>query len=344
MNASEAPPDLPWLSPTSAARLLACPATLTGLPVSATGLAGGKQEPNAGTLAHRAVQAWIESGVWRQDEDGSALAQSYSEIARQAGVSLALLLDGRLTGARLRGRAGQLRELLRSAGPSASVICETELRDEPRRLLGYPDILITSARHTAVIDIKTGQDAASRQVLSEHIAFQLLFYAHLVRNWLGKLPDQLEVFSLCAGRLAVDPAAAAVESVLARLDAARNRWAAGDQEARPDRMTCRYCRLRLTCQPHWDALRDWEEPDAVEGTVERTSTSATGVGSVLLRDGGGEHWLTHLSPDTLDAVLLRNGSHIRAVRIRPAHANHDDGDEGKGAFRATESTAVALAQ
>jgi hypothetical protein len=51
---------------------------------------------------------------------------------------------------------------------------------------------------TVVIDLKTGA-AAANAPMPEHIAGQLLIYAHLVRAVRGELPVALTIFSLCAG-------------------------------------------------------------------------------------------------------------------------------------------------
>jgi hypothetical protein len=109
----------PWLSPTSATKLLRCGASFTGaakreqlVPVGT----GRVSAPNAGSLAHLAVRQWIEEGHWTSSGRGEELAGCYRQAARAASVDIGNLFDGRLTQSRLKVRADELGALLRSYG------------------------------------------------------------------------------------------------------------------------------------------------------------------------------------------------------------------------------------
>ena len=144
-----------WLSPTSAWRLLTCPASL-GRPQGTL----GSLEPNAGTIAHQAIQRWIETGDWTDPiQRSERLTAHFDAAACDARADITVLRDGRMTRARLAARAGQLAaELTELTSGGASIACEQPLSDPRRRLRGIPDVVV-HGRRSAVIDFKTGRDA-----------------------------------------------------------------------------------------------------------------------------------------------------------------------------------------
>lgn len=332
----------PWLSPTSAARLLSCPASFGAdaeygsggsVPVAAIG------NQNAGTIAHLAVRRWVEQDHWASAGRGHELAQLYQAAAQEVDVDIGELFEGRLTESRLKHRADELVALLRSYGSGVHLDCEVDLRDDGRRLRGTPDIVLRSPSGVAVIDIKSGADASSEK-LPEHIEHQLLFYAHLVHNSSGCRPQDLWVFSLRAGARRVPAAQVNVEELIERLEAARTAWLVGERNARPEPGTCRFCRRRTACQPQWDEVASWERPDAIEGTVLRSSASSNGRSAILLRCEEQDVWLTQLPTEVLQPALLTPGGRLRVVRVlAPRRAIEGRTPE----WRATELTEISAA-
>ena len=151
-------PSTAWLSATSAARLLHCPASASF--ISAPDPVPLSSPRNGGTLAHLAVNAWIESGAWLLDEPGRALQGSWDIEAARWGVDARGLSDSVMTRSRLRSRAAELRALLQSVGGSPR--SDVFLRDSAQLLYGQADIVVYSENGGAVIDLKTGADAKRR--------------------------------------------------------------------------------------------------------------------------------------------------------------------------------------
>lgn len=321
-------PTLGWLSPTSAWRMIGCPASASTSD-AAVPTTGDRGTPNAGTLAHRALRQWIESRAYRDEHATQALMDAFDIEAHQAGADILVLHEGRLTRSRLGVRAPEIAAMLTSAG-SAEILCEQELRDPDTGIRGVPD-LIDIGDNTTVIDWKTGQEAAAS--IPDRAKFQLRLYAHLFRYSYGRLPSTVEVFSLRRGRRPIDAAAAAVDAAVRAVSQAR---AADPLVTRPTLDGCRYCPRRLVCKAHWDAVGDTARPDAVQGPVLRVETAATGVKALLLETANGPAWVTHLPPGTLPQHIPV-GHLARAVRVRKA-----SDEAGSGTWLATRSTVVLI--
>jgi PD-(D/E)XK nuclease superfamily len=301
-----------WLSPTSAWRLMACPASLDTPHDTPPSLS-----PNAGTIAHQAIQRWIETGDWadptRRNEQ---LAAQFDAAAHNARAEIAVLRDGRMTRARLTARADQLAaQLIELTSGGASITCEEPLTDPQRRLRGIPDIAVHGAR-TAVIDFKTGRDATVP--LTERIRLQLLIYAHLYRCTHGQLPEIVEAFSLIHGPLRVPVDNATVETTLNTITMARTQ----DPElARPSPTVCTFCTRRFVCEPHWNAVQTWDEPDALEGRIASIEHAKTGAVALLIETPLGSQWITRIPRDRLPA-RTGAGSYVRIIHAYRSNANY----------------------
>jgi hypothetical protein len=320
-----------WLSPTSAARLLACPASLGR--TAAETAAVSMPAPNAGTLAHLAVQRWIEHGDWRT-ADAAKLTALFDGAANESGVDPVTVRDGRLTRARLAARASQLAELL-GRSSEATIMCETELRDPSQLLHGILDIAVLG-EPSSIIDLKTGRDAAG--TLTSSIQLQLQVYAHLFRAAHGALPDHIEVFSLSHGPRTVEVNAASVQDVLDAIAAARLQK---PESAYPAPESCRFCRRRMTCEPHWARLIDWETSDALEGDIVQITHAETGTCGMLLATVVGPAWIVQLPAELVPDGAVP-GRRLRAVRVskRQEHDNARDATT----WRASALTAVAVVE
>lgn len=318
-----------WLSATSAARLLSCPASL--------GLGAVETAPvsmpatNAGTLAHLAVQRWIEQGDWRT-ANAAELTALFDRAADEEGIDPATLRDGRLTRARLAARARQLAEVL-ARSRNATIMCETELRDPAQLLHGILDITVLGEPNS-VIDLKTGRDAAG--TLTRSIQVQLQVYAHLFRTVHRAFPEHVQVFSLSHGLITVEASPASVQGVLDAIAAARRQ---NRESAYPAPETCRFCRRRMTCEPHWARLTDWETPDALEGDIVHITRAETGTRGVLLATAAGPAWIVQIPGERIPDAA-EPGRRLRAVRVskRPDH----DGTRDAATWRAGALTALAV--
>ncbi len=268
-----------WLSPTSAWRLLQCPAAVAPVAKQAHPAGGGR---NAGTIAHAALASWIETGAWTDDLDGSQLQSLFDDAASSFGLKPSDLRQGLLTRARLAEAAPELtRTFAESVAANGEMACELELRDENRQLRGVIDVLVTG-EHSLVLDLKTGRGADGD--VPEQVRFQLLLYSHLFRVAYGRLPHEVKVFSLIRGSQPLQVTESSVQTALSDVDRARR---VSGQSATPSLSGCRFCLRRLECEAHWEAAQD-VRPDALEGIVLKVRRASTGVSALALTTSHGD--------------------------------------------------------
>lgn len=309
------------MSATSAGRRLRCPASAAfamapkAIPTSAP--------DNAGSLAHLAMSAWLDSGAWLNAEPGRALQTAWDREAIRWKIDAKHLRDSVMTRSRLRSRGAELASLLESSGSRAR--SEVFLKDQINRVYGQLDIVVDDAGGGAVVDLKTGADDHS-----DGVRTQLLMYAHLFRQESGHLPASLIVFSLRHGAVHIEFSQADIDDLLARLEEARRQT----ESAVPDAGGCRYCRRRLRCEPHWVAAMTWTDPDCAEGSVTKVETSVAGLTAVRISTATGEQWVTGLT--LLPGQTLSLGSKIRVTEV----AGRGEGAERE--WRATSSTRTAV--
>lgn len=315
-----------WLSPTRVWRLTECPAS-GGSPIREPVTSPGGTR-NAGTVAHRALQLWIEDGGHRDADPRSRL--KYAVQTALAGLDGCTLAGWTLTHARLLSRAAALAELL-NADLNAQILCERELKDSALRLRGTPDVVVLGEGSTAIFDLKT--QTLHDESLPPWVAFQLTIYAHLVEAEYGRFPSKVEVFSLNRGRL---PLKVSRRSVAAALDAIANARAADPSVAYPAPETCRYCRRRLECGPHWDAASAWPQADCVQGTIERIELAANGVAAVQVRSETELAWVTGIPVGIVGGSV---GGQVRLVRLYRVTAS----DAAPTGFRWSASSALTWA-
>lgn len=329
---------LAWLSPTAAAKLLACPASVENLPTGTKRPAPPPSFPrNSGSLAHLAVQRWIESGTWRSDHDCATLVALFREEAEKNGIAVALLPDGRTTEARLEVQGPALAEsLAKFAGSLGTVEAEVSLYDDGEYLWGTIDLLVHNGQEFAVLDLKTGEDAAGADI-PESIKHQLWQYALLVSADRGTTPKMVSVFSLRRGLRPVDVEDADLLDLRIRLNSARQEWLSGARNTYPSPDACRFCSRRLRCEPHWSALKNWDNQDGVEGVVKRIDQAANGLAAVMLSTDKGIAWISEIP--ALAAESLEVGKASRAVRVRQMSHDEDSGQPAR--WRATEQSALS---
>lgn len=315
-------PGAAWLSATSAGRLLRCPASAYF--ASAPDPVPPSRPENAGTLAHLAMNAWVESGAWLQDAPGRALQDSWDSEAAHWGVDAMAFADSVMTRSRLRSRGAELAALLRSAGGIAR--SEVFMRDSAQLLYGQIDLAVDAEQGGAVVDLKTGADSHS-----EGVRTQLLVYAHLFRQEVGHLPGALVAFSLRRGAVHIDFSEGEVEDVLERVQAARKH----PSLALPDPAGCRFCRRRLRCDPHWEAASGWEDADCVEGVITKTEAAATGLIAVRVDTIHGQQWITGFASSA--GEVLNPGDPVRFTEVAGR------GELLAREWRATRSTRSATA-
>lgn len=317
--------DIAWLTPTSAAKLLACPASLS---VSILPNGERPQPPsgtpdNAGALAHLAVQHWAESGGWRNDVNVPCLRDFFRQEASTYGIVVEALIGGRITESRLKAQEQALAHAIRSyAGGTGSVLTELSLYDDTNHLWGTIDLLVQSDQGATVIDLKSGGDA-SKVTVSEGIRKQLVHYALLVLAETGSAPKTLAVFSLTRGLRVLDFNADDMKSLRAEIDLARRAWIEGLRPAVPSSEHCRFCKRRLDCDAHWAEFNEWTDPDAAQGMLVLIETAANGSSSLTLTHDGKKVWVSDVPAAAVAG--LKRGLLTRGVRLRRRQRDiHDE--------------------
>lgn len=289
-----------WWSATGTWRLLRCPASAT--PALAPAKPPKQPADNVGSVAHLALQAWVESGEWSDSDPGARLQERFDQVAAAHGADPARIPQALVTRARLKYRGKELAAIL--AGASA-IRSELLLSDDRDHLFGILDIAAPGSGGF-IIDLKTGRDASAES--SPTLKHQMTFYAHLFRSAYGVLPEQVIVFSLRRGPVEISVTASEIAALLDQVRAAQ---LTERTVARPEPDLCRFCAKRMTCQPHWDAVPVWDRTDAIEGTIGNVERSSSGA-TALLIDG---RWVTGIPARVLPDGAAP-GQFARAVRVR----------------------------
>lgn len=310
-----------WLSATSAGRLLRCPASAAF--VSTPKPIPPSPPQNAGTLAHLAMSAWLESSTWMDDDHGQGLQQAWDREAARWKVDAKRLPDSVMTRARLRSRGSELTKVLKSAGVTGR--SEVFMQDDVSMLYGQLDVVVDDPRGGAVIDLKTGNDTSS-----EVVRTQLLIYAALFKHETGHFPTTLVAFSLLHGPVTIEFTQAEVDKLFERVELARGQRGL----AVPDPAGCKYCRRRLVCEPHWSAAKTWVEPDCVEGRICKVETAAGGLIAVRVSTAAGEQWVTGLVPPRLHGAITGQAIRVTEAAGRGAGAERE--------WRANRSTRASV--
>lgn len=292
-----------WWSATATWRLLRCPASAT--PAHAPAKPPEQAADNAGTVAHLALQAWAETGEWSHPDPGTRLQERFNEVATAHGADPARMPQAVVTRARLKSRGKELAAILVGVGASAAIRSELLLSDDRHHLFGILDIAATGPGGF-IIDLKTGRDASAES--SPAIEHQMTFYAHLFQSAYDMLPEQVIVFSLQRGPVEIEVTPSAIAVLLDQVRAAQ---LTERTVARPEADTCRFCPKRMTCQPHWDAVQDWDHPDAIEGAIGNIEHSSSGAAALLI----GGQWVTGIPASVLPDGAAP-GQFARAVRVR----------------------------
>lgn len=278
---------------------------------------------NAGTLAHLAVQAWIDNEGWLNPDPSRNLLQTFDEVTESFNLNLRRLPHAAATRSRLKYRSAQLVEILKSSGPS--IRSELLLRDEAHHLFGILDIAgIAGDGH--IIDLKTGRESA--RSLSNSAEYQLMFYAILFQSNYDRLPKRATIFNLWTGPIEIPVTPTSVEVFRSRILALQNSTAT---DARPAAGVCHFCPKRIECQPHWDAISTGESSDAIEGHINAVQHSDTGMTALQIN---GE-WLVGVSSNMLPNGASP-GQFVRVVRIRRQVGRSST------EWRTTRSTAIGI--
>jgi hypothetical protein len=146
------------------------------------------------------------------------------------------------------------------------------LEDPRTGLHGRPDRVEQVGHLVRVVDAKTGLAQVDIRLEQRR---QLLLYAYLVRQQLGRWPDEIAVEDV-AGRRLVEPvqaqdAVAVVQEAVTAVREFNDRLARSPSLltiASPSAEACRHCPFRVICWPFWQAVQeDWRLPPSFAGLV-----------------------------------------------------------------------------
>lgn len=162
-------------------------------------------------------------------------------------------------------------------------IIEQWIVDEGLGLGGKPDLVEERNGRLRVVDQKTGDITASM----ERYRFQLLFYAHLCRVALGRLPDDLVLSRVDGSEVAMTFTALDVDAVVKHACKLAMEWEPGRcPVACPSADTCRFCPFQVECQPMadaWEADSGWDSI-LVAGVCQQTRRRRDGLEILVRQD------------------------------------------------------------
>lgn len=207
---------------------------------------------------------------------------------------------------------------------------ELELSDDLTGLYGQLDRLEVNGSAVTVIDLKSG--LWQHEVTTQQRR-QLMLYAWLVHSSRGVWPSEVAIESAAGQRTKVDVDPEAIEQAVAEargLVAEYNQhaaagWPALEATARPDETTCKWCPMRLVCDPYWVSLNtEWGHAGSVRGAVAGIEEGAAGWSVILTTES------PHDRADDATAVYqLRGPQPVDGTLLAVVNAD----ERGVGALR-----------
>jgi RecB family exonuclease len=199
-----------------------------------------------------------------------------------------------LTRVRLLRRLARRLQQPHSTRPSTtSVMAERPLEDLATGLHGRPDRVEQAGLHVRVVDVKTGLAQSDVRPAQRR---QLLLYAYLVHQQLGRWPEEVAVEDVAGRRLVeqVRPAemAAAVHEAIILVREFNDMLERSPSVlalATPSAEGCRHCPFRVVCWPFLQAVReDWQLAPCFVGVIEETRVDRR----LLLLRAEAPRWMT----------------------------------------------------
>lgn len=303
---------LPWINASTAYQLLQCPQRWlhTAMPREKVTPESASPNPaagaaNVGTLVHRSVEKWINSGLWRDPSLDSAAAGDFRLSAESAGLPLG---PTRILAAFMESRLPAMRSILDDRATQASA--EEPVADEVARIKGKIDILCRGPDYGAVIDVKTGKTVDDEGNFLDEIRTQLAVYCWILRDqmpWPASIVADIKR-GVEAMPISREFAESTVNALIdARVTALRN------PVAIPATEICKFCSLRPVCTPHWVAVSAGDVADAIEGELIRAERGVGG--QTTIEFDAGERKRLRVNANATLVGPLAPGSRMRAMRV-----------------------------
>lgn len=184
---------------------------------------------------------------------------------------------------------------------SPGTFVEIDLEDKPAKWRGRVDIIEVSENGCSITDLKSGSTSKEHEE-------QLLVYTMLWREDQDRNPSHLPVLSLAIvyadGKVDVSiPDKSAMiafrEELLSSSEAVRKALNAPIIPANPTLDNCRYCPVKLLCDPHWRSLSEI----GLDGLLSDNEVS-------LIEPRGDRAWLATVTASPIlpinSQVVIRN--------------------------------------
>ncbi len=326
--------ELPYIDASKASLLLQCrrrwrkesaPSLVASNPPA------GRGEPkNLGTLAHEAVQDWVEHGEWRSKDPGRSLQLMFDQRVPSdpATVGLARRLSAGLA---IRGRA--LAQVLATGEGDPG--CEVPTLDKERRLRGKIDLVTQTAGSVHVIDLKTGSGFGTGSDVPLSAKCQMAVYSVLAQQKWNK-EVRLSIFSMESGLQDIALTDTETNELVEQLEAERLLALVQNPLATPAASACTWCSFRSDCYAHWEAVANNDIQDATRGCIVSIQLSESGVGSAVLADSTAICVVTDLREEQLSG--FRHGDYVALYRLRQPRV-----EGAEVLWRATTATRIEYA-
>lgn len=201
------------------------------------------------------------------------------------------------------------------------------------RIVGRADRIVDGPLGIEINDYKTGQileavDTAETETLRETHRRQLLLYAALVYDEIGKWPTVARVIPLSGQpiEIAVEPAEALAEANDALHLLSMYNVAAASQDpqtlANPSSEHCHWCPYKGFCDPYWKAVNpDWNTPSSIEGVLDTYTKGINGASLKLTIRAGtlqtGTYSLSNATEARFPGIAeQRPGTSIRIIAFK----------------------------
>jgi len=269
---------------------------------------GVVMDTNIGTIAHKAIEEWVDSGAWKAGNAGDLLARLFEGKAPTDPTSIGHV---RRLSALLAFRAQALVTVLAESSKKPGT--EVSLQDDSRRVRGQLDLVTYTEQQVHVVDVKTGAGLGAANALPLSVECQMAIYAFLAAGeWHAEV--QLSVFSTESGFRALPMELVEATSRVDQLISERTVASASKPDAHASADVCTWCHFRDDCDAHWSAVDAGFITDAVSGWVIHVSDSDAGIGSVVFESSSGTQVLSGVSRSLAESVAV--GQFVMFFRVR----------------------------
>jgi RecB family exonuclease len=304
-------------------------------PYQAVLMAGGIRNllcPNPasiiGTVIHKLIDEKSRGGLEQAslfDSQWDHLVREQEDILKDLGYVSMIPLKYSLRDFALRKTAAKRMIVKVSTNAYRSRLTgasEMWLSDPDLGIRGRIDLVVGTEDGVRLIDYKTGSVLDDRGRVKSEYRDQMLLYGYLYYRTQGTYPKELYVVDITGSRIPI--AFTPVECLEVAQRALRiirdvNEHVSTTTAltlARPEKMVCRRCSYRPSCQAHWaEGQGESITGCDVKGTLVSTETFQNGTKRWRLEHAGGSYTIERVTDDSPDSISPSTNRRISAFDL-----------------------------